>query len=349
MAPAGPWTGPRATDMLRLPPQPPSLAAFRPPPPPRHPLQHRRRRAVARSRLADEPPAVSAAPSAGADPPDLLPPKFAPFVARNELRRKMLSYCSESRARDGRLLLVLPLSEAWVPDTADLLTDAFADAMGAVTVYKNFLRRQIRNYLRAHMDLPPKTVILIALLVDETALAAAEAAAAETARVAETVEAAAEAPDRFDDSLGDGMGAAGPEPAGGDADGAGVPLRWRALAPGPAATLAAAVEISFTESTRTKDLTGLDPPPERPYLCNMAVAATLQRQGLGAAVLTAAEDMVRAVGDDAIYLHLRFKDAPAAALYRAAGYAPVKQDSIFVRLIGQERRWLMAKSLKAEA
>jgi GNAT superfamily N-acetyltransferase len=178
------------------------------------------------------------------------------------------------------------------------------------------------------------------VLVDE-ALEAAEAAAA----AAEAEKAAAKALDEFYGGMGDGMGAAGPSES---AEGEGVPERWRRLAPGPCATLAAAVEISFTESTRSKDIAGLDPPPERPYLCNMAVATTMQRRGLGSAVLIAAEDLVRAVGDDTVYLHLRFKDAPAAALYRAAGYESVAQDSIFVRLIGQERRWLMKKSLKNE-
>lgn len=342
MGAAGACVGPRPLEMFHIAHQPTSLAAFRRAPLPSHHHHRGRIRTIARSRLADESPAFAdAAPAAATDAdalPDLLPPKFQPFVARNELRRRMLSYCREMRTRDGRLLLVLPLSEPWIPATADLLTEAFADAMGAVTVYKNFLRRQIRNYLKAHKDLPPKTVVLVAVLVDEAVLEAAEAA-----------EAAKQAADEFDGSMGDGMGAAGPSGVEESTEEGQVPLRWRKLAPGPAATLAAAVEISFTESTRSKDIAGLDPPPERPYLCNMAVTKSLQRQGLGAAVLAAAEDLVRAVGDDTVYLHLRFKDTPAAALYRAAGYNSVAQDSIFVRLIGQERRWLMKKSLKNEA
>ena len=106
--------------------------------------------------------------------------------------------------------------------------------------------------------------------------------------------------------------------------------------------------MSFTESTRTKEWTGLNAPPERPYLCNMAVAEETRRQGIGVLMLEAAEDLVQRVGEDELYLHLRFKDAPAAALYRKAGYTPSAQDSIFVRLVGQDRRWLMKKVLNKE-
>ena len=46
-------------------------------------------------------------------------------------------------------------------------------------------------------------------------------------------------------------------------------------------------------------------------------------------------------------MHLRFKDIPAAAMYRKAGYVISDQDAFWVRLFGQDRRWLMRKDLKS--
>lgn len=44
----------------------------------------------------------------------------------------------------------------------------------------------------------------------------------------------------------------------------------------------------------------------RPYLCNMAVAEAHRRRGYGLALLTAAEALVRSLGENEIYLHTRW-------------------------------------------
>lgn len=41
----------------------------------------------------------------------------------------------------------------------------------------------------------------------------------------------------------------------------------------------------------------------------------------------------------------RLKDAPAQALYERAGYKACKKDNVFVKLLGQDRRYLMHKRL----
>ena len=53
--------------------------------------------------------------------------------------------------------------------TAELLTDAFSVSMGYVSVYRNFLKRQVKAYLRHHMDLPPKSVVIAAVLIEDYA------------------------------------------------------------------------------------------------------------------------------------------------------------------------------------
>ena len=159
----------------------------------------------------------------------------------------------------------------------------------------------------------------------------------------------------FEARLGDGMGMAYPssssmeEESGEESESAygGVDSITRPIYTPSTATLVATVEISFTESTRSKDVAGLNPPPERQYMCNMAVSKAVRRKGYGDLLLGAVEDLVRRVGDNCIYLHLRFKDIPAAAMYRKAGYVISDQDAFWVRLFGQDRRWLMRKDLKS--
>ena len=78
----------------------------------------------------------------------------------------------------------------------------------------------------------------------------------------------------------------------------------------------------------------------------MAIAPSVRRQGIGSLLLTAAEGLVKSVGQSDVYLHLRFKDKPAQALYQKNGYKSVAQDAFYWVLVGQERRWLMRKDLK---
>ena len=48
------------------------------------------------------------------------------------------------------MLLVRALTADWVPAAADILTESFASALGAVP-YTNFLRRQVKAYLEQHL------------------------------------------------------------------------------------------------------------------------------------------------------------------------------------------------------
>ena len=166
---------------------------------------------------------------------------------------------------------------------AELLTDTFADSMGYISAYRNFLFRQIRKYLRDHSALVPKSVILVARLSSS--------------------------------------------PGNEEAD------------------VVGAVEVSFSESTRSKNAT-LNPPTDRPYICNMAIEAEHRRRGYGKALLDAAEKLIVHMGENCVYLHARCKDKPAVRLYENNGYSVAGEDSFLVTLVGLDRRKLLTKKLK---
>ena len=50
-----------------------------------------------------------------------------------------------------------------------------------------------------------------------------------------------------------------------------------------------------------------------------------------------------------MFLHLRFQDKEAGALYRKTGWEAVREDLWAVTLLGLDRRFLMAKKVGVEA
>lgn len=212
---------------------------------------------------------------------DLVGNIFQPFVSNDLLKERANDFVAEFRFQNPeRILEVRPLSEEVVDACADLLTNTFADSMGYISAYRNFLFRQIRKYLRDHSAITPKSVILVARV------------------------------------------------ASGNSD-------WAVIG---------AVEISFSESTRSKNAT-LNPPSDRPYLCNMAIEAEHRRRGYGRALLEAAERLIVHMGENCVYLHARCKDKPALRLYENNGYTVVAEDSFLVALVGLDRRKLFLKQL----
>eukprot|EP00891_Asterochloris_glomerata_P000598 jgi/Astpho2/598/Aster-x0027 len=109
--------------------------------------------------------------------------------------------------------------------------------------------------------------------------------------------------------------------------------------------LVGTVEMSFAPSTRTRHLT-LNAPEQCSYLCNMATDAEHQRRGIAFEMLQAAEDLALIAGEPEIFLHLRLKDEVPAQLYKKGGFQSVKQDPIWIRLLGQERRLLLRLQAK---
>ncbi|BDA46449.1 hypothetical protein COCOBI_08-5420 [Coccomyxa sp. Obi] len=301
---------------------------------------------------------------------DVVTPKFFPFVPQTDVRQAFLEY-RYTAAAPGGSLLIRPISDKHMHDTTELLTQSFSEAMGYMSVYRTFLRRHIRQYLQQHANLPPKTVVLVALLrpskqaavrpavqesssgaaqrLNRTAAAAGAASAAEMAAERERASVHTNIEDllqRLNAARLPGSDTAS-SPPDGPATG-GEELRQAAEAScsgaGEEGTLVGTVEVSVAASTRTRFLT-LNAPEECAYVCNMAVNPEYRRRGYGLLLLEAAEEIARLGGQRDLYLHLRFQDKPAQALYQRAGYSVYKQDNPFVVLLGQDRRYLMHKRL----
>ena len=205
---------------------------------------------------------------------------------QNSLREKLLNFERTYKVVDdtlGKTLIVRPMSNEWIENSALLLTESFAESMGYLSVYRNFLLNQIRQYLKKHVLLIPKTLILVGVLRDEEEESQNE-------------------------------------------------------------VLVGTVEVSFSPSTRSTQLT-LNPPPDLPYLCNMAVDPSYRGQGYGSLLLDAAEDMVHETGYKSLFLHVRHIDAPALGLYRKSGFSEEGEDWPLIRLFGLDQRYLMKKSL----
>lgn len=94
-------------------------------------------------------------------------------------------------------------------------------------------------------------------------------------------------------------------------------------------------EVSLSPSTRSVQDAKLAAPQNSPYLSNISVLPAARRQGIGAALLGAAQqyvvDALRAGGADtaalppAVYLHCAIGDPAALALYTSAGFTVVAQ------------------------
>ncbi|KAK9818296.1 hypothetical protein WJX72_010197 [[Myrmecia] bisecta] len=283
-------------------------------------------------------------------------PTLQPFVAPSSKQRRLVEFRHKESVQGGTLL-IRPLSKNWLMPATDLLTATFAEAMGYLPVYRTYLRRQILQYLDSHMNLAPKSVILVAVLISDGHQPIPDDAARSSSFTTIAIEDVA----ARSDSLGSSSVRSSPEPErDSNGAGAGVPGSERASSAGSDAStsgredddaeerfgvLVGTGELSFAASTRTKFLT-LNAPEDCGYLCNMAVAEDYQRRGFGMALLRALERTAEIVEQPNLYLHNRFQDDPAAALYKRAGYEVVKKDNFLMMLLGRDRRYLMRKRLQ---
>ena len=82
----------------------------------------------------------------------------------------------------------------------------------------------------------------------------------------------------------------------------------------------------------------------RAYLSNVSVAPGARRRGLAAALIRAAEARAAAAGVRHLYVHCVADNAPAAALYAAAGFAvEAEETSAEARALARPRRLLFHK------
>lgn len=82
---------------------------------------------------------------------------------------------------------------------------------------------------------------------------------------------------------------------------------------------AAAGEASSAALSRGPS--GLPPPADAAYLCNMAVSKAHRGRGVAKALLRACDELVVGTGGADLWLHVRESDPTAFGLYAGAGYA----------------------------
>ncbi|KAK9862861.1 hypothetical protein WJX84_009094 [Apatococcus fuscideae] len=262
-------------------------------------------------------------------------PRLQPFIAESKERKALLGFKHEVQTSDG-LLSVRPIAESWVPASTELLTDAFAEAMGYRPAFRRYLQKEIKGYLHKHLNLVPKQSLTqtgessSSEPTDVSSHASAPGPASDTAVMS--------APDFTASDHHSAAAAAASEPAQSSACGA---LAGSKL---PDTELVGCVELSFSATTRTPRLL-LNPPRDCAYLCNMAVDPGWRRQGYGIHLLRAAELVAQLAGKQEIYLHLRHKDEPATRLYLKGGYEIVKSDPGFLSVLGLDPKHLLRKVL----
>jgi ribosomal protein S18 acetylase RimI-like enzyme len=85
---------------------------------------------------------------------------------------------------------------------------------------------------------------------------------------------------------------------------------------------------------------------ERAYLSNVAVAPAARRRGYAAALVSAAAARARAAGVRHLYVHCVADNAPALALYTAAGFVVEAQESAAdAHLRKHARRLILTRAL----
>lgn len=276
--------------------------------------------------------------------------KLARFSPKADIRRSLLNFQYEAEV-DAGTLVIRPLSRAQLREVTDLLTDVFAASEDRLGLYTRYMRNQIRIYLENHLKVAPDAVVLVAVLLPHGASTSNSSAAGRPAdaQLANSMPAGSEAaanpisgPTSTDSAV---EGPAGLEATDGAAQQQRQRRRQQEVEDG---VLVGTVEVSFTESTRTRFLT-LNPPKDSAYLGNMCTAPEHRRRGYGSHLLRAAEQLTQLAAYPILYLHLRFKDVEAAAMYERAGYSEAARDMFLLPLLGLQRRFLMSRQMSQRA
>jgi ribosomal protein S18 acetylase RimI-like enzyme len=103
----------------------------------------------------------------------------------------------------------------------------------------------------------------------------------------------------------------------------------------------ATVGVSFTEATRRK-FSSLAPPSDAAYLSDLTVFETERGNGLGIAMLAAAERFAVDMRAPSMYLHVATKKPGVVKLYKSQGYAIRAVDP---GIFGWRGRLLMRKPM----
>jgi GNAT superfamily N-acetyltransferase len=112
----------------------------------------------------------------------------------------------------------------------------------------------------------------------------------------------------------------------------------KSVAYGP---VVATVGVSFDGATRRR-FTSLSPPTDCGYLSDLTVTEAERGEGLGRAMMAAAEEFARDMRSPWMYLHVALKKPGVVRLYRDEGYDIAWFDP---GILGWRGRLLMRKSM----
>ncbi|GLC48824.1 hypothetical protein PLESTB_000152600 [Pleodorina starrii] len=263
----------------------------------------------------------------------------ATFTPEDAKAARMMNFRQEFSLEEGRVViqaLTVPLIE----QTAELLAVSFVATAAHLAPYASYVRRNIVRYLREHQALAPDAMVLVAVLQPSAEREAAAAGDKDGPGPGSEVAAAAAPPPRGPADAGE----AGPPVS----PGAG----WPPAAVSPGALLSrtrprviGSAEVSFRRITRSSQ-PFLSEPEKCCYMCNMAVSPVFRRRGVATRLLAAAEQVaVEVMAESEMYLHLRFVDKEAAALYERAGFYQQGEHWPIAPLFGIQRMKLMRKDL----
>lgn len=116
---------------------------------------------------------------------------------------------------------------------------------------------------------------------------------------------------------------------------------WSEEKSGAYGPIVATVGVSFDGATRRR-FTSLSPPVDCGYLSDLTVTEAERGEGLGRAMLAAAEEFARDMRSPWMYLHVALKKPGVVRLYRDEGYDVVGVDP---GILGWRGRLLMRKSM----
>lgn len=105
--------------------------------------------------------------------------------------------------------------------------------------------------------------------------------------------------------------------------------------------IVATVGVSFSEKSRRK-FSSLAPPSDAAYMSDLTVFEGERGEGLGAAMLTAAEQFAKEMRSQHLYLHVATKKPGVVRLYKNAGYGIRAVDP---GIFGWRGRLLMSKRM----
>ncbi|EFJ49091.1 hypothetical protein VOLCADRAFT_90366 [Volvox carteri f. nagariensis] len=289
--------------------------------------------------------------------------------AQDAKAARMLNFRKEFQLAEG-LVIIQALPIPLIDQTTELLASSFVASITHLAPYASYVRRNIARYLREHQAMAPDALILVAVLQP----CVTEPAVAGEAAVAEAPDAAAVQANSTD------------VVSAGDASGMHHQSSTSASTlSGTRLRVIGSAEVSFKSSTRSSQ-PFLDAPEVGThallalsrhllqlratstlisihaiqiqlrllhnvhmccYMCNMAVSTVFRRRGVATRLLAAAEELAADVMKESeMYLHLRFVDKEAAALYERAGYRAQAQHWPIAPIFGIQRMKLMRKDLR---